>query len=73
VSERGDLPGPLRTFAKVAAVLVFVVLVVALGLKISSNLDKQLIGVGEWVWTGDANELRMDQDQPECELEDLDW
>ncbi|MFK7927840.1 MAG: TRAP transporter large permease subunit [Myxococcota bacterium] len=72
MSERGELPGPLRTFAKVAAVLVFVVLVVALGLKISSNLDKQLIRVGEWVWPGYANELRMDPDEPDCDVEDLD-
>ena len=47
----GDaLPGPLRLLGRGAAVLVFVLLVVALGLKISSNADKQLIRLGEWIW-----------------------
>ena len=69
----GDaLPGPLRLLGRGAAVLVFVLLVVALGLKISSNADKQLIRLGEWIWPGYANELRMDPERPECDLEEID-
>ena len=62
----------LRLLARVAAVLVFVGLVLALGLKVSTNADKQLIRLGEWIWPGYANELRMDPEKPDCVLEEID-
>ena len=67
-----ELPGPLRPVPPVAAVLVFVALLVALILGISPNIDTQLVALGEWIWPGYANELRMDPEPPDCDLADLD-
>jgi TRAP-type C4-dicarboxylate transport system permease large subunit len=64
-----ELPAALRGLASAAAVAVLGLLLVALTLGISPNVDAQLVALGERVWPGYASEIRKDPGVPECDLE----
>ncbi|MFT7520687.1 MAG: hypothetical protein ACI9MC_002838, partial [Kiritimatiellia bacterium] len=66
-----QLPGPLRFLSAASAVVVFIGLIAALVFGISSNVDSQLVKLGETFWPGYASEIRTEPDSPTCELEDL--
>ena len=65
-------PAPLRSLSAAAAVAVFATLVASLVLGISSNVDSQLVSLGDYIWPSYALEIRKDPAKPDCDLEDLD-
>ena len=67
-----EVPGPLKPLTGASGVLVFALLVVALVIGVSPNIDSQLVRLGESMWPGYAAEIRKDPNQPDCDLEAID-
>jgi TRAP-type C4-dicarboxylate transport system permease large subunit len=61
----------LSTLQKSLSVCIFFVLFIAVILGMGPNLSSRLVGLGEGIWSGYAQDLRTDPASPDCDLQEL--